>query len=77
MSAASPSSYRTTESIVTATHRVSFQVLPGRPLRAARPVRLRQVNSLLKAVAGYLDPVEGEFAPRAEKPDQGTRDPTA
>ena len=52
--------YRTAERIVTATHRVSFQVFPGDRFVLLGPSGCGK-SSLLKAVAGYLDPVEGEF----------------
>ncbi len=52
--------YRTAERIVTATHRVSFQVYPGDRFVLLGPSGCGK-SSLLKAVAGYLDPVEGEF----------------
>ena len=52
--------YRTSERIVTATHRVSFQVFPSDRFVLLGPSGCGK-SSLLKAVAGYLDPVEGEF----------------
>jgi NitT/TauT family transport system ATP-binding protein len=52
--------YRTSERIVTATHRVSFQVFPADRFVLLGPSGCGK-SSLLKAVAGYLDPVEGEF----------------
>lgn len=52
--------YRTSESIVTATHRVSFQVFPADRFVLLGPSGCGK-SSLLKAVAGYLDPVEGQF----------------
>ena len=52
--------YRTAERIVTATHRVSFQVFPSDRFVLLGPSGCGK-STLLKAVAGYLDPVEGEF----------------
>ena len=52
--------YRTAERIVTATHRVSFRVYPGDRFVLLGPSGCGK-SSLLKAVAGYLEPVEGEF----------------
>ena len=37
--------YRTREHLVTATYRVSFNVLQIRPLRDSRPLRLRQIDA--------------------------------
>jgi NitT/TauT family transport system ATP-binding protein len=58
--------YRTTERIVTATHRVSFQVFPADRFVLLGPSGCGK-SSLLKAVAGYLDPVEGEFHLRGRR----------
>lgn len=52
--------YKTAQRIVTATHRVSFSVYPGDRFVLLGPSGCGK-SSLLKAVAGYLDPVEGEF----------------
>ena len=52
--------YKTTQRIVTATHRVSFSVFPADRFVLLGPSGCGK-SSLLKAVAGYLDPVEGEF----------------
>ena len=52
--------YRTAERIVTATHRVSFQVFPGDRYVLLGPSGCGK-STLLKAVAGYLRPEEGEF----------------
>ncbi len=52
--------YKTTQRIVTATHRVSFSVFPSDRFVLLGPSGCGK-SSLLKAVAGYLDPVEGEF----------------
>ena len=52
--------YRTTERIVTATHRVSFQVFPADRFVLLGPSGCGK-STLLKAVAGYLTPEEGEF----------------
>ena len=58
--------YRTSERIVTATHRVSFSVYPGDRFVLLGPSGCGK-SSLLKAVAGYLDPVEGEFHLRGRR----------
>ena len=58
--------YRTPDSIVTATHRVSFGVHPGDRFVLLGPSGCGK-SSLLKAVAGYLDPVEGEFHLRGRR----------
>ncbi len=52
--------YRTADSIVTATHRVSFSVHQGDRFILLGPSGCGK-SSLLKAVAGYLDPVEGDL----------------
>ena len=52
--------YRTSERIVTATHRVSFQVFPSDRFVLLGPSGCGK-STLLKAVAGYLTPEEGEF----------------
>ena len=58
--------YRTSERIVTATHRVSFSVRPGDRFVLLGPSGCGK-SSLLKAVAGYLDPIEGEFHLRGRR----------
>ena len=58
--------YRTSERIVTATHRVSFAVYPSDRFVLLGPSGCGK-SSLLKAVAGYLDPVEGEFHLRGRR----------
>ena len=58
--------YRTTERIVTATHRVSFQVHEGDRFVLLGPSGCGK-STLLKAVAGYIDPVEGEFHLRGRR----------
>src|SRR4051794_20430363 len=58
--------YRTAERIVTATHRVSFQVYPSDRFVLLGPSGCGK-SSLLKAVAGYLEPVEGEFHLRGRR----------
>ncbi len=58
--------YRTSERIVTATHRVSFQVYPGDRFVLLGPSGCGK-SSLLKAVAGYMEPVEGEFHLRGRR----------
>ena len=52
--------YRTAERIVTATHRVSFQVFPADRFVLLGPSGCGK-STLLKAVAGYIPPEEGEF----------------
>ncbi len=52
--------YRTAERIVTATHRVSFSVYPSDRFVLLGPSGCGK-SSLLKAVGGYLEPIEGEF----------------
>ena len=61
--------YRTAERIVTATHRVSFQVFPSDRFVLLGPSGCGK-SSLLKAVAGYIDPVEGEFHLRGRQISQ-------
>ncbi len=58
--------YRTSERIVTATHRVSFQVFPSDRFVLLGPSGCGK-SSLLKAVAGYMEPVEGEFHLRGRR----------
>ncbi len=58
--------YKTSERIVTATHRVSFAVYPGDRFVLLGPSGCGK-SSLLKAVAGYLEPVEGEFHLRGRR----------
>ena len=58
--------YRTSERIVTATHRVSFSVYPSDRFVLLGPSGCGK-SSLLKAVAGYLDPIEGEFHLRGRR----------
>ena len=58
--------YRTKERIVTATHRVSFQVHEGDRFVLLGPSGCGK-STLLKAVAGYLDPIEGEFHLRGRR----------
>ncbi len=53
--------YRTAQRIVTATHRVSFSVYPGDRFVLLGPSGCGK-SSLLKAVAGYLEPIEGEIS---------------
>jgi NitT/TauT family transport system ATP-binding protein len=52
--------YRTHEALVTATHRVSFDVLRGDRFVVLGPSGCGK-STLLKAVGGYLAPVEGEI----------------
>jgi len=58
--------YKTAARIVTATHRVSFAVYPADRFVLLGPSGCGK-SSLLKAVAGYLDPVEGEFHLRGRR----------
>ncbi len=58
--------YKTSKRIVTATHRVSFAVHPGDRFVLLGPSGCGK-SSLLKAVAGYLEPVEGEFHLRGRR----------
>ncbi len=58
--------YKTSERIVTATHRVSFAIYPGDRFVLLGPSGCGK-SSLLKAVAGYLEPVEGEFHLRGRR----------
>ena len=58
--------YKTSDRIVTATHRVSFSVYPADRFVLLGPSGCGK-SSLLKAVAGYLDPVEGEFHLRGRR----------
>ena len=66
--------YRTAERIVTATHRVSFQVYPADRFVLLGPSGCGK-SSLLKAVAGYLDPVEGAFHLRGRRITQAGAGP--
>lgn len=50
--------YKTVESLVTATHRVSFQCLEGERTVLLGPSGCGK-SSLLKAIGGYMQPVEG------------------
>ena len=52
--------YSTAEQIVTATYRVSFQVAPGDRFILLGPSGCGK-SSLLKAVGGYMAPVEGQI----------------
>ncbi len=52
--------YRTSDSVVTATHRVSFSVLAGDRFVLLGPSGCGK-SSLLKAVGGYLPTTEGEI----------------
>jgi len=58
--------YRTSERIVTATHRVSFSVYPADRFVLLGPSGCGK-SSLLKAVAGYMEPVEGELHLRGRR----------
>ncbi|MBV8914080.1 MAG: ATP-binding cassette domain-containing protein [Acetobacteraceae bacterium] len=58
--------YRTAQRIVTATHRVSFSVYPADRFVLLGPSGCGK-SSLLKAVGGYLEPVEGEFRLRGRR----------
>jgi NitT/TauT family transport system ATP-binding protein len=52
--------YRTGEQLVTATYRVSFEVLKGDRFVVLGPSGCGK-STLLKAIGGYLTPVEGEM----------------
>jgi NitT/TauT family transport system ATP-binding protein len=52
--------YRTGEQLVTATYRVSFEVLEGDRFVVLGPSGCGK-STLLKAIGGYLEPVEGEM----------------
>ena len=52
--------YKTQDSLVTAAHRVSFDCFPGERTVLLGPSGCGK-SSLLKAVGGYLRPVEGEI----------------
>jgi NitT/TauT family transport system ATP-binding protein len=58
--------YKTTERVVTATHRVSFSVLSGDRFVLLGPSGCGK-SSLLKAVGGYLTPTEGEITLRGRR----------
>ena len=67
--------YRTPERVVRATHHVSFDVHARRPLRAARPVRLRQVDAAeggrrLHRAGRRRDPRSTASASRSPGPDR-------
>ena len=53
--------YKTTDSLVTAAYRVSFQALPGDRTILLGPSGCGK-STLLKAIGGYMPPVEGEFS---------------
>jgi NitT/TauT family transport system ATP-binding protein len=57
--------YKTTDKIVTATYRVSFQVEQGDRFVLLGPSGCGK-STLLKAVGGYLTPVEGTIALRGQ-----------
>jgi len=62
--------YRTGEQLVTATYRVSFDVLKGDRFVVLGPSGCGK-STLLKAIGGYLQPVEGEIVlngARIDKP---------
>ncbi len=52
--------YKTRTTLVTATHRVSFQVLPGERTILLGPSGCGK-STLLKAIAGFMRPVEGRI----------------
>ncbi len=60
--------YATAERLVTATYRVSFDVLAGDRFVVLGPSGCGK-STLLKAVGGYLRPVEGEIALRGRAVD--------
>jgi NitT/TauT family transport system ATP-binding protein len=58
--------YRTTDQLVTATYRVSFDVLEADRFVVLGPSGCGK-STLLKAVGGYLQPVEGEMLLNGER----------
>lgn len=52
--------YKTRDSLVTATHRVSFEVMPGERTILLGPSGCGK-STLLKAIAGFIKPVEGQI----------------
>ncbi len=58
--------YKTSERVVTATHRVSFSVLAGDRFVLLGPSGCGK-STLLKAVGGYLPPTEGEITLRGKR----------
>jgi NitT/TauT family transport system ATP-binding protein len=58
--------YKTSERVVTATHRVSFSVLPSDRFVLLGPSGCGK-SSLLKAVGGYITPIEGEISLRGRR----------
>jgi NitT/TauT family transport system ATP-binding protein len=58
--------YKTSERVVTATHRVSFSVLAGDRFVLLGPSGCGK-STLLKAVGGYLPPSEGEITLRGKR----------
>ena len=52
--------YKTRDSLVTATHRVSFEVMPGERTVLLGPSGCGK-STLLKAIAGFIKPVEGQI----------------
>jgi NitT/TauT family transport system ATP-binding protein len=58
--------YKTTESVVTATHRVSFSVMAGDRFVLLGPSGCGK-SSLLKAVGGYLPTTEGEITLKGQR----------
>ena len=52
--------YKTPEHLVTATYRVSFDIFPGERYVILGPSGCGK-STILKAIAGFLKPVEGEF----------------
>jgi NitT/TauT family transport system ATP-binding protein len=58
--------YKTSEALVTATHRVSFQVYSGDRFVLLGPSGCGK-SSLLKSVAGFIQPVEGSISIHGER----------
>ena len=52
--------YKTRDSLVTATHRVSFEVMPGERTILLGPSGCGK-STLLKAIAGFIRPAEGQI----------------
>ena len=63
--------YKTTDHLVTATWRVSFEVFTGERFVLLGPSGCCK-STLLKAIAGFMQPVEGAFR-LAGKPIPGAR----
>ena len=65
--------YKTSDSLVTATHRVSFQSFEGERTVLLGPSGCGK-SSLLKAIGGYIHPVEGEIRFLGQKVERPSPD---